>query len=204
MNTKQELIREASTRFAQRGFDGTSIRDIAEAAGANLATINYHSRSKDTLFTAVVQQAIESLIKTLDQIGEGEDLPTDNLSNLFREYTFYALHKNPGLKAILLDLIHGTHHLPPQAIESLEQRDRIIVNIVRERITQGAFRRCNVNHTTWIFFGTLAPSILCQPFLKPKYKRSPYTKADVEKIVDSTWNIFINGMKQKEGDQHEN
>jgi len=196
MNTKQKLIREASKLFAQRGFDGTSIRDITEATGANLAAINYHFRSKEALFAAVVQQAIESLNKTLKQIAESQDPPIDKLSKIFREYIFYALHKEPGLKELLLDIIHGTHHLPKEAHQALAWQHHLIENILREGIRKEVFRQCKIEHVTWIFFGMLGPFMTHQHFVKPNHKPGPYTESDVQKIAGTALDFFMNGLKK--------
>ncbi len=45
----------ASTLFAERGFHGTTVRDIAERAGANVAAGNYHYGSKKALYLEVLR-----------------------------------------------------------------------------------------------------------------------------------------------------
>lgn len=197
MNTKQQLIREASKLFAERGFGGTSIRDITEAAGANLAAINYHFGSKDALFAVVIHEKTQPLKRKVQVIAQSIDSPVQKLEKILYEYAMHILHKEPSLKAFFSEAIHGGEHLPPQAIESLAERDQIVEGIIREGIKEHSFRRCNVKHATWMLFGTLAPFILYQPFLKPKYKQDPYPKTEVEKIVDSAWNIFIHGMQKE-------
>ena len=204
MDTKRELIRVAGKLFAERGFRSTSIREIAKVAGCNLGAIGYHFGSKEALFAAVIQRKIEPLKKKVQTIAGSDGSPSVKLREILQEYAMHVLHRDPALKAFFSEAIHGGQHLPPQAIGSFERRDQIIGKIIREGIKQGAFRRCNVKHATWIFFGTLAPFILYQPFLSPKRKCGPYPKAEIRKITDSAWDIFINGMKEEEGGQHEN
>ncbi|HEX2628693.1 MAG TPA: TetR family transcriptional regulator [Chitinophagaceae bacterium] len=53
-NDKQvQIIHAAEKLFADRGFDGTSVRDIADAAGVNLAMISYYFGSKEKLMEAM-------------------------------------------------------------------------------------------------------------------------------------------------------
>ncbi len=52
--TKDRILDAAERLFAQRGFAGTSLRDITAEAGANLAAVNYHFQSKEALIVAVV------------------------------------------------------------------------------------------------------------------------------------------------------
>jgi AcrR family transcriptional regulator len=51
--TRERLLDEAERVFAERGFSGASVREITDAAGANLAAINYHFQSKENLYAAV-------------------------------------------------------------------------------------------------------------------------------------------------------
>jgi AcrR family transcriptional regulator len=54
-STKDRLIAAASELFAQRGFHGTKIRDIAERAKVNVAAGNYHYGSKKALYLEVLR-----------------------------------------------------------------------------------------------------------------------------------------------------
>lgn len=56
--TPSRLLDAAERLFGERGFDGTSLRAVAEAAGANIAAVNYHFGSKDRLLRAVVARAM--------------------------------------------------------------------------------------------------------------------------------------------------
>lgn len=64
---KREMIMEAAIQlFAVKGFEGTSIREIANLAGVNLAMINYYFGSKEKLFEYMVEQKAY-YIKTLQE-----------------------------------------------------------------------------------------------------------------------------------------
>jgi len=54
-DTRKRLIAAASTLFAERGFHGTKVRDIAARAGVNLAAGNYHYGSKKALYLEVLR-----------------------------------------------------------------------------------------------------------------------------------------------------
>lgn len=53
-NTKQALLHSAAGLFSEKGFANTSIAEISARAGANIAAVNYHFRSKDELYRAVI------------------------------------------------------------------------------------------------------------------------------------------------------
>jgi AcrR family transcriptional regulator len=59
--TKARILRAAERLFAERGYDGVSVRQIAAAAGVQLALISYHFRTKDGLYRAVFRKIIDAV-----------------------------------------------------------------------------------------------------------------------------------------------
>lgn len=57
--TKLALLQAAGELFAEYGLEGASIRAIAEKANANIAAINYHFGSKESLFLAVLNHLMQ-------------------------------------------------------------------------------------------------------------------------------------------------
>lgn len=57
-DTREELLAAAEHLFAERGIARTSLRAITRAAGANLASVNYHFQSKDGLVRAVFHRRL--------------------------------------------------------------------------------------------------------------------------------------------------
>jgi AcrR family transcriptional regulator len=74
-NVKDRLLDAAEELFCERGFKGTSIRDIAASAGCNIASVNYYFGSKEKLYEEVWRRhlipmrdaRIESVNKVMSQ-----------------------------------------------------------------------------------------------------------------------------------------
>ncbi|WP_237711901.1 TetR/AcrR family transcriptional regulator [Rhodanobacter sp. 115] len=60
-STKDRILAAAETLFAQRGFDGASLRQLTAAAGVNLAAVNYHFGSKEKLVDEVFRRRLDAL-----------------------------------------------------------------------------------------------------------------------------------------------
>lgn len=56
MDTKETILTEALTLFADRGFDGVSMRDIAAAVGIKAASLYNHYKSKEDIFNSIIDE----------------------------------------------------------------------------------------------------------------------------------------------------
>lgn len=57
-DARARLIETAMTLFAERGYEGTSVRDLAKVAGVNVAAVSYHFGSKDALYTEALRSCL--------------------------------------------------------------------------------------------------------------------------------------------------
>ena len=58
-NSKNRILETATTLFAQKGFDGTSVREICQKAGVNLCMISYYWGGKRELYEGIIENLIE-------------------------------------------------------------------------------------------------------------------------------------------------
>jgi AcrR family transcriptional regulator len=66
--TRDRLLQAALHLFTSDGFRHVTVRDIARAANANVASVNYHFGDKMQLYLSVVQSAIDAAHDTIDGI----------------------------------------------------------------------------------------------------------------------------------------
>ncbi|MGE0215944.1 TetR/AcrR family transcriptional regulator [Mycolicibacterium sp.] len=78
-----ELLDRATKLFADKGYDSTTVGDIAEAAGMSRSSLYHYIRNKDDLLTLLVQQVSNALAEILGELAERSDLtPTAKLRAL--------------------------------------------------------------------------------------------------------------------------
>ena len=58
LDTKTRILNAAEKLFGLNGFDATSLRDITAEAQVNLAAVNYHFQSKDSLIDAIIERRL--------------------------------------------------------------------------------------------------------------------------------------------------
>src|ERR1700724_3073889 len=73
LDTKTRILNSAEKLFGKNGFDATSLRDITAEAQVNLAAVNYHFQSKDSLIDAIIERRIlpinQRRLEMLDAAG---------------------------------------------------------------------------------------------------------------------------------------
>jgi AcrR family transcriptional regulator len=71
---REQLINAAEELFAEKGFDGTSVRDIAQKADVNLAMISYYFGSKEKLLLVLIEQRFLSSSELLEEMVNNKQL----------------------------------------------------------------------------------------------------------------------------------
>ena len=96
--TKEKVLLAARTLFANKGFDGTSIRDIASDAGVNIAAVNYHFHSKEKLFYQVIEMVFN---ESSQHIRERRKLkPDEKVEDLAIWIFNYFLERSDVLRSV--------------------------------------------------------------------------------------------------------
>lgn len=101
--TRTQLLDAAELIFADHGYDGTSLRDIAEAGGLHLALSTYHFGTKERLFDEVVHRRATELeqirLANLASIDPSAQPPADTVRLLIRAYTEPMIEARYGKSA---------------------------------------------------------------------------------------------------------
>jgi len=81
--TRQNIVRAATDLFAEKGFDGASVRAIVTKARVNQAAINYHFKGKDGLYLEVLKSAVEAFTRDDADAGKHDALPREEALRSF-------------------------------------------------------------------------------------------------------------------------
>jgi AcrR family transcriptional regulator len=78
---KEEILDVATRQFAERGYEGTSMNDVAEAVGVRKASLFYHFETKEALYEAVLDRLIATIATPLSAAYEAEGTWEERLVN---------------------------------------------------------------------------------------------------------------------------
>jgi len=197
--THQKLLDAAEKLFAERGFDGVSVRDITGSAGVNLGSLTYHFGTKEKLFAEIITRKSEPLVQIGRSIVHSRKTPPEKLTAIMEAYAMYILHDEPALKVLFAEMLLGGTRLPKSARDSVSLRNRMFIEVVKQGIKQGYFRKIDLECAAWNFFGMLAAYILYEPLAGAGGRKAAYPKPYVRRVVRSAMDVFLNGIAvQKE------
>jgi AcrR family transcriptional regulator len=92
--TRDRIMKAAERLFAERGYDGTSVRAIVAKARVNQAAINYHFDGKDGLYREVLRTAFRAM--TEDQLAHAEETKAMSREDALRAFIRRQLHPLMG------------------------------------------------------------------------------------------------------------
>lgn len=101
-DTAEQLLEVSAGLFSSHGFEATSTRAIADAAGRTQSVIFHYFRSKIDILSAVAERAMAELVATLDEVDADADPPA-RLAALVHRHALLVLGPSPYLRAVLLD-----------------------------------------------------------------------------------------------------
>jgi len=112
---RKKLLDAAEVLFCEKGFEGTSVRDLTTTAGCNVASVNYHFGGKDKLYVEMFRRQMRRLFQRHKKLID-------------------TLADNPD--ATLEDLVRGAITEPLKTIENKEKSAAVMKLLVREVLNQ--------------------------------------------------------------------
>lgn len=138
--TRLSLLSAGRRVFAQRGFDGASVREITREAGANLGAVTYHFGSKRAFYVQVVTEAFTPLVDRVEQAARRDGTPSARLTRVV-EILFDFLGANPDLPRLLLQEISAGKKPPPELVTLIQKNLRNISSILADGWRDGSLRQ---------------------------------------------------------------
>jgi AcrR family transcriptional regulator len=137
----ESLVREAAlTLFAQRGYHGTALRDIASAVGIRTPSLYNHIESKQELLRGILLSTTEQVWADFEAAVGGV---TDPRERLRRAVVTYALrHANHRREALIVNRDVASLSEPGRSeVMALRRRhERAVREIIIEGVGAGVFR----------------------------------------------------------------
>lgn len=189
-DSTQDRIREvALILFARKGFEGTSLSDIASGVGIKKPSLYAHYKSKEDLFLGVLHKVSVDynafVIKTVEE--KRDQQPENQLYHLLQKNTNYLRNDEMGLifkrmmlfppeslRADIYDMFEKTEDVMREVIKS------ILIKMVPEEEWEQVFDA----------YLCLLDGVFEQVFY--------YSPEEHQKRLENSWTLFIQGVHRKE------
>ena len=143
-NSKQiQIIETAERLFAEKGFDGTSVRDIADEAGINVAMISYYFGSKEKLMEALFELRVGGIKMRIENLIKDESLsPIEKVNMLVDEHIDRVMQKQCFHKIMAVVLITNKNPSILQAANNVKIRTaEVIGELIKDGQKKGVFKK---------------------------------------------------------------
>jgi AcrR family transcriptional regulator len=97
-----QLIRESARLFRQKGFEATSVRDIAAATGLQSGSWVYHFKTKQDILAAVMEEGLQRALERIEAIGREQLAPREHFRALLRAHLDTILAPGQDFIPVLL------------------------------------------------------------------------------------------------------
>jgi AcrR family transcriptional regulator len=143
-NEKQVQIMEtAEILFAEKGFNGTSVRDIAEKANVNLAMVSYYFGSKDKLLEALFSYRGEHLKLKLESIIEDKAYGSlEKMNKLIDHYIGKVMSQQCFSRIMVREQVLNHTGITAELIFQMKKRNQeLITRLIHEGQKKGEFKK---------------------------------------------------------------
>lgn len=195
LNDKQiQILNVAEMLFAEKGFDGTSIRDISKVAKINIAMVSYYFGSKEKLLESLILFKTSGLKEQLFHLIDENLEPFDKINKLIALYV-NRINCNKGIYRILhFELASKKKALEIQSFSEIKKANlKSMELIIQEGQAKGVFRKdVIIPLLTPTILGTYFHFNMNKPFfeeildLKTDEDYDNYVKTDLTKHIQQT------------------
>ena len=158
-DVRADILQTAGTLFHERGYDGTSMKDIAERIGITAAGLYWHFDSKEAILSTYLETALERLV-SVGQEALSLDDPADQLRAFTRSHVAFQI-EDPDTSAVFDSMVYGANQLrrgmgsdEQKRLTALErQHFNTLRNILDAGVTRGRFEVDNTGIAAFAIIG---------------------------------------------------
>ena len=197
-NDKQVQIMEAAEKlFAEQGFAGTSVRDIAEAAHVNLAMISYYFGSKEKLMEAMFHHRgvdfklqLENILqnKNLSPIQKVEKLIDDYIERIFKKQSFHKIMARE-------QMVSNSSPITEQIYEMKQRNFSLIKELIHQGQKAGQFKKnIDISLLMMTLTGTSSQLVTAQHYYRKINHLEDMPVEELEKLMKKKLSIYLKNL----------
>ncbi len=155
---EEKIISVAREVFVEKGFDGTSMSDIAARVGINRPTLHYYYRTKDKMFQAVFISIIQSFIPKVQDVLVNDDVPFSKKIAILVDTYLEVAKNNPYIPMFVLREINRNAKDFVEAVKPMyiDQFLNQVATYLLEAMERGEIKRVPLRIVFNTFYGLMS------------------------------------------------
>ena len=199
-NDKQiQILQVAEKLFAEKGYDGTSIRDISKEAKINIAMVSYYFGSKEKLLERLIYFRTSGLKMKLENLFKENLTPLEKIEKFIELYIERIDHNRDLYQILHFEISSNKRAMDLKAFTDIKKGNlESLTKIIEEGQAQNSFKKdINVPLLTPTILGTYFHFHSNKPFFKDILNLTTdaqydhYIKTDLTKHIQQTIKSLI-------------
>jgi AcrR family transcriptional regulator len=191
---QQQLMDTAELLFSKKGFDGTSVRDIAEEAGINTAMISYYFGSKEKLMEAIFEQRTLNIKEKVDLLLKDERLdPFQKVYSLLDEYIDKIMQRKKFHRILLCEQVINQNPVIVELMEKMKNRNSSCIHdLIRHGQKKGLFKKqVDIPMMMNTLIGTITHILVNLEFYRAYHNLELLSEEEFERVIKKKLSAHI-------------
>ena len=182
MDKREKILESALKLFAENGFQGTSLSQIAEGAHTQKQLITHHFGTKDNLWREVVNAELEDGVELLIKVKKtAEDLDAETgIREFIHEYIHWCARKQSFQRIVMFDSQAANPRFKWYTEKHFRPSHKVVTDLIKQAQKQGAICEGDPGRIYFTFMNMINSLVLGERTFKLYTGRTPNKKDDIE------------------------
>ena len=196
INNERRILAAAVKIFAGYGFQGATMRKIAEEAGLPKANLHYYFPTKEALYRRVVQDIFQVWLKAADIFDQASG-PVEGIGAYIDAKMEISRRHPAGSKVWASEVMHGAPVIQDYLENTLEQWTNGRITVIQSWIDRGLMAPIDPRHLLYMVWATTQHYADFGHQIETLNNSEPLTDAQWQAATDSVKTIILKGIGAK-------
>ena len=186
--TRLKIMAGAARAFHDKGFENTSIQDIADSAGVAKGTIYYYIERKEDLLLALLEFGQARLFARIDKGIGRETTAAGKIELIIRNHLRIVKVVGPIIPHVAQNIVTADSKIQNSMAKLRKRYLMLLESVIEEGVKSGEFREVRADKTALVILSLVLGQILQHKIF--------VGKLNAREIIASTMDFALNGLRK--------